>query len=103
MTIKEPLMDLAKKSANFKLLKRNQTHIQRAQNRFIEKILWPSSQNDLIQKIDKISDLEKAQKSVSKDFLNPKKINMVVMIPKDTLTKVQTLKGLLSHGFKLLK
>ena len=80
------------------------TKLMRAQNNFIEDIFCrENSILSLIEKIDKTTprDFEKAKKSFAKHYVNPKKLNMVIMMPKDKIASVQTLKGLVNHGFKL--
>ena len=47
------------------------------------------------------SDFDQAMKYFAKDYLNPKKLNMVIMMPREKLVTMHTLKGLVSHGFKL--
>ena len=88
-----------------KLVKKIGTNtITRAQNKFIEDIFQAeNSARTLMEKIHKMSpsDFQRAKQSFAKDYLNPKKLNMVIMIPKDKIATVQTLKGLVSYGFKL--
>lgn len=91
-------VDLAAKNAFFKHLKRREINLVQVQNEFIEEVLGHSLNP---QDIFSVSNCSKAQKLFAKHYLNPKMLNIVVMIPKTTLTKMQTLKGLLSHGFKL--
>ena len=76
----------------------------KAQNKFIEDIFQKENSTlSLIEKIHNMtpSDFDQAMKLFAKDYLNPKKLNMVIMMPRDKIATVQTLKGLVSHGFKL--
>ena len=97
--------NLAKKSAIIKLVKKiGTTKLTRAQNNFTEEILC--RENSILSLIEKIynaspSNFEKAKNLFAKDYVNPKKLNMVIMMPKEKIASVQTLKGLVNHGFKL--
>ena len=76
----------------------------KAQNKFIEDIFQKDNSTlSLIEKIHNMtpSDFDQAMKLFAKDYLNPKKLNMVIMMPREKLVTMHTLKGLVSHGFKL--
>ena len=97
-------LDLAKKSAALSLVKQNESGQQRAENDFISNVINAASTEDTIENILKMTldDVKQAQYLFAKEFGNVKKLNVVVMFPKEALTKMQTLKSFVTHGFKLL-
>ena len=101
--ITEFSFSLAKKRTLYKLLKRFDSDTKKDLSVFLEEILWTHESQIILQGIHfmEMKDLYEARTAIVKDYLNPKKLNMVVMLSKSNLTQFKTLKSLASHGFKL--
>ena len=103
LPLDEQSFENAKRSAIVKLVKEREQDFKKSYIDFTEKVLGVQSGNEFGTKLldFNLNDLEMSQKRFSEHFLNSKNLNIVIMLAKSHAMKMQTIKGLLTHGFKL--
>ena len=95
-------MLLAKKRTLYDLLSSLETDTKKAEIEFVQEVLGHENIMDMAKGVSGVEaeDVKKAREALAKDFKNSKKLNAVFMMPKDHLTRFNTLKSLATHGFK---
>ena len=103
LPLDEQSFENAKRSAIVKLVKEREQDFKKSYINFTGKVLGVQSGYEIgTNLLDlNVNDLETSQKRFSEHFLNSKNLNIVIMLAKSHAMKMQTIKGLLTHGFKL--
>ena len=100
MNFNQKQLNHAKKSLLVHHLKARSSPMSRMQLDFVD---WQNGSTALIHRILKtdLNAIGEAQVVFSRYFLKSKNLNMVVMIPKNMVTKARVIKGFVTHGFQL--
>ena len=89
---------LAQKRLLHQLVKRSNS-----QTRFVEAILEAKDRTEaMVLELPEVtpSHLEEAREALAKDFRRSSKLNIVIMVPKEHMTRLQNLKSLATNAFK---